>query len=134
MSQSVHTILEAIAPVVATSASVDTFIHLALSGVNPSHFGEQYTYAVALRTAHIGSLALRSSIGDAGAVSSKKEGDLSISFNTNSGGDAYWSQTSYGLGYLDLVKSTNVALGATGGLDSGCGGYIPPIIGCSGGW
>lgn len=133
MSQSVQTILEAIAPAVAASAGVDVYISLATSRTSTCYYGEQTNYAIALRSAHIGSLALRGGgSGDAGSIASKKEGDLAISYSSTSKGldsDSDLAQTSYGLQLIDLRDSLNASIGVTGGHDTGCDALFPPIIG-----
>lgn len=133
MSQSVQTILEAIAPAVAASPGVAVYIELATGRTSTCYYGEQANYAIALRAAHIGSLALRGGgAGDAGSIASKKEGDLAVSYSSTMKGvnsEADLSQTSYGLQLIDLRDSLNAPIGVTGGNDTGCDAIFPPIIG-----
>jgi len=74
-------ILDAIAPELSSAANKQTHLDLADSQTG-SVFGEQYEYAVALLAAHTLTLAQRGDSvgGSAGAVSSQKEGQLSVSF------------------------------------------------------
>jgi len=102
--ESIEVILDAIAPEFVLNVNKSTFINLAKCQTSTTFFGECYNLAVALRTAHMLSLSLRSGAG--GQVTNKSEGDLSIGFSSYGGskGKGYLDQTSYGLQLLDLLN------------------------------
>lgn len=121
---SVSNILSVIAPQYNSTAGRDTFIQMAENLTNRCWYGVNADLAVALRSAHMMALntaSLRLN-GEAGAISSKKEGDLSIAFQNVSSGfnDSDLSQTHYGRQLIGLVKTGGMFLGVTGGNDCGC--------------
>lgn len=74
--------------------------------------GKKYDIAVKLLAAH--SLFLRmdgNSLGQGGIVTSDKVGDLQQNYATLTpkDGDAYWSQSQYGLKYLQLRGTISTA-------------------------
>lgn len=83
-------ILPAIAPELA-DADTETHIELA-EGQTGDVYGDQRPYAVALLAAHMLTLANRE--GASGALESRKEGGLSVSFGAGSG--TALGSTSYG--------------------------------------
>lgn len=116
---SVLSILQTIAPDLASDPNVQDNIALAELQTNRCWYGAKADYAVALRTAHNMSLntsPLRSN-GEAGAVTTKKEGDLSISFGKtgNSKSNDPLDQTHYGIQLKKLRMSSGPFLGVTGG-------------------
>lgn len=117
-------ILSTIAPQYDTVVNRDEFITLATMQVNTCWFDVKSDYAIALMTAHLISIftiAFRKD-GTGGAITSKREGDLAISFSTGKGNDDDLDQTTYGKQFQRLMKGGNVFLGVTGGNDNGCGG------------
>ena len=112
-------ILSAIAPQFDDASGRQTFLDLSESRTSSTFFGANRPEAVAYRAAHMADLAASAAVssGASGPISSKKEGDLAVSFGTSSGskGDsAYLSQTSYGRMLLDLMRSSGAATGVTG--------------------
>jgi len=112
-------ILSAIAPQFDDASGRQTFLDLSESRTSSTFFGANRPEAVADRAAHMADLAASAAVssGASGPISSKKEGDLAVSFGTSSGskGDsAYLSQTSYGRMLLDLMRSSGPATGITG--------------------
>jgi hypothetical protein len=69
----------------------------------------QTNYAIALVMMHWLTLQSQSGTGNAqsGVITSKREGDLAISYahNTSNNSNGYWGQTSYGQEYLQLKRS-----------------------------
>lgn len=102
-------ILSIIAPQFDSEATRQGHIDLAEASTNSTYFGAQRSRAVALRAAH--SLKIATDIasnGDAGSISSKREGDLSISFQTPSKsatGSGYLQLTAYGQELAALIAS-----------------------------
>lgn len=113
-------ILGTIAPQFDDATGRQAILAMSESHTSETRFGVQRPEAVAYRAAHI--LALSSQTGawaggGTGAIASKKEGDLAVSFQAPSGTraeDAYLSQTSYGLMLLDLIRSRGPAMQVTG--------------------
>ena len=115
---SVLTVLETIAETYSVNPKVNNFIALAELQTNRCWFGTKADYAVALRTAHMMSMTTSSlrNNGEAGAVSSKKEGDLSITFNTGTD-TSDLSQSHFGKTLMELQKQGGAFTGVTGGND-----------------
>lgn len=112
-------ILSAIAPQFDDASGRQTFLDLSESRTSSTFFGANRPEAVAYRAAHMADLAASAAVssGASGPITSKKEGDLAVSFGMSSGskGDsAYLSQTSYGRMLLDLMRSSGPAAGVTG--------------------
>lgn len=86
-------------------------------------YGANADRAVALRAAHMLSLdksVLRTN-GETGAISSKKEGDLSIGFVAGAGqGINDLDQTHYGKQLKGLRKGSGSFIGVSGGNIRGC--------------
>jgi hypothetical protein len=88
-----------------SEASKDIALSIANGRLSQTVFGAKYNNAVALLAAHI--LSMNSGIrsgGTGGAISTKKEGDLSISFGSNAAFDSRLDSTSYGQQLEQLKK------------------------------
>lgn len=135
---SVTEYLQAVAPTVAEDQSVNVYIQMAEERTNRAFYGPKANQAVALLTAHLaflftatpnshgaGSGSLEG--GSTGAITSKREGDLSVSYGSGvvssaaaSVSDAELAQTRFGLMLLALRKGCKPFMGVvTGG--TGCG-------------
>lgn len=95
-------IIDAIAPELAANASKQTHIDLAEASTSLTAYKNQRDYAVALLAAHTMTLTTRG--GASGAVTSLKEGQLSVGFAANTSGRAL-QDTSYGSELLRLRRS-----------------------------
>lgn len=62
-------------------------------------------------SAHMGALTLRGSTGGVGSVTSKSEGDLSISYGSASGSTSIYGSTVPGQMYLELVRTSPARAG-----------------------
>ena len=126
MALTASQIFDAIAPDYASDPRKTTFLTLARTRTNTCIFGDNTEEAVALRAAHMITLASRGSGGEAGSVSSKREGDLAISYGRNGSTNAVddLHQTNYGVQLKNLIKGSGGYYGVTGGLDNGCIGLI----------
>lgn len=99
---------------VYTDAMVEQYLTMAKSFVNACTFGELYTRALFLVTAHYLAMASANRADADGTVSgdggqlgtSKTVGPVSISYSTPAGFDSTdaFSATSYGRDYLSLVR------------------------------
>ena len=107
--------LAAICPQLAADANLSVYLEMATNQVSGCFFGTNYNMAVALRAAHIYTLAQRP-LGDSGQISSKREGDLSVSYSTTSGesGGDDLNQTHYGKQYMQLAKQSGAAMSVLG--------------------
>lgn len=128
MSYSVLQIIQVRCPGLYADPSRDIYIDLANSRISSCYFGKNRNLAIALQACHDYTMDQRG--GDAGTLSSKKEGDLSISYSVSgsTGGDDL-SQTSFGMALKRLTKQSNGgAISVTGALDKTC--LNPGIIPC----
>lgn len=112
-------LLSAIAPQFDDATGRQTILDLSESRTSATRFGDRRPEAVAYRAAHV--LALTSQTGTwanggTGAITSKTEGSLSVSFGSvaSKADRIYLSQTGYGLMLLDLIDSCGPAMGVTG--------------------
>lgn len=121
---SASTVLSVIAPQYNDVDNRAEFLILAENQTSPCWYGKNTDQAVALLAAHM--IALNSSSlrqnGETGAISSKKEGDLSIGFAAGAGqGINDLDQTHYGKQLKRLRAGGNFFVGVTGGCDTyGC--------------
>lgn len=108
------------APSLATNANVELYIAAAREDLNPCYFGASIEKAVALLAAHTMTLSLdpMRAGGAGGAVTSKSEGQLSISFGAGSAGGSDWGQTSYGMELTRLMSMGGPAMFVTGSSDA----------------
>ncbi len=106
-------VLDAIAPQFASDPQTSDFIALAELRTSQEKFGDKYNLAVALRAAHMMTLRDRKT-GEGGSISSKKEGDLGISYATGNGESEDLAQTHYGRQLQRLMKGTITSAGLIG--------------------
>jgi hypothetical protein len=85
-----------------TDEVADFWLDMAGAYVSASAFGAMYTKALALRAAHMYTIASRSDTGD--MVTSKSEGSLSLSFASGGAGSSL-EGTVYGDMYRDMVNA-----------------------------
>lgn len=125
--------IAAIAPALSSDPGLPVFLEMARERTSIKFYGPKYEQAVALLAAHTWFLVGSSSpsggaaeAGSTGAVSSKREGDLQVSYTTpaatlamKGGVDAELSQTRYGLQLLALRKGCGPFIGVAG--EPGCG-------------
>ena len=135
---SIDQYLSAVAPALATDENRAVYIEMATERTNKCFYGEKYNQAVALLAAHIsflltaanGSMGAGSGSGEAGStgtITSKREGDLSVTYGAGAVSasaadvtDAELSQTRYGLMLLALRKGCKPFMGVLNG-GRGCG-------------
>lgn len=114
-----NTAFNVVCPAYAADPAKATFIELAAARTSLNYFGVNYGLAVALRAAHMITLAKTRISGDGGQVTSRSEGDLSISYSQGAGNLGELSLTHYGQQLHQLIKEGNAVLGVTGGNDVG---------------
>lgn len=85
---------------------IGLYIDLAKDNVAESVWQEKYDRAVAMLTCHYLTMRGRAASGGAGPVTSKKVGDLQISYGQVQGymSDATLSSTEYGMIYLHMRR------------------------------
>lgn len=99
-------------------ARIDRFIEYAKLQVSATVFGDRYDLAVAYLAAHMLALANRNddegTNGNAGIITQRKEGDLSLSFalpNALNNIDGTLQLTSYGIEYERIRSMCVVSVG-----------------------
>ena len=127
MANSATSIFDIIASQFADNANKASYIAWSRAQTSKETYGVAYERAIALRAAHMMTLdndLARVAGGSGGNISSKKEGDLSISFDGSvTAGDrnADLKQTHYGVQLLGLRRGAVTAIAATGGIDNPAG-------------
>lgn len=99
---------------VKESEDLDSLIAAAEMRVSRSFFGKGYIYALSLATAHRHALLAISASGASGAVTSVREGDVSINYgsaNSSSGDDLEMSV--YGRELITLTKQYAAPFGTS---------------------
>ena len=135
---SIDQYLSAVAPAFAMDENKSVYIEMATERTNKGFYGEKYNQAVALLAAHIAFLLTAASgsmgagsgnweAGSTGTITSKREGDLSVTYGAGAVSasaadvtDAELSQTRYGLMLLALRKGCKPFMGVLNG-GKGCG-------------
>lgn len=114
--------LQLICPALYSDSSRSQWIAMAGEELSSCFFGSSYQKAIALYAAHQFTLAHRPS-GDAGVITSKKEGGLSVSYDVPDmeGGQAL-ELTHYGLQLRQLRKSRHAGVSVIGSGLTICGG------------
>lgn len=88
--------------------------------VGRHYFGKAYVYALSLMVMHKAAMADIAESGASGPVTSKREGDLSVSFGTAQSSDGSdLSASVFGREYLSLLEQYSPRPGVTGGLRFG---------------
>lgn len=99
---------------VKESDDFDSLIAAAEMRVSRSFFGERYIYALSLATAHRHALISISSSGASGAVTSIREGDVSVNYGSaNSSNDDDLEMSVYGRELITLTKQYATPLGTS---------------------
>lgn len=117
MALSIVQIIDARAPQYSTFSRKSEYIDLSKLMTSTTAFGNRYEYAVALRVLHMialenqrgGSDPDSSGTGQAGAINSESEGQLSRGFSVSGSLQSQFgdlSQTSYGLELIDIIRSS----------------------------
>jgi hypothetical protein len=115
---SVSELVSALAPAYAADSRVSLFTTVATNQTSRQHFGDNFEYAVALRVCHMIARNPVLEPGGSGAVTSKSEGEISISFEpprdlVKKYGDL--CSTPYGAQLASLIDGNVVGHVAVGG-------------------
>lgn len=134
---SIESYIGALAPKLTISPSKEVYIDMAEQATNPGFWGVKYNQAVALLAAHIWYLSCPedeassegsggANIGVTGSITSKREGDLAVSYGgvsasaDTSAADSDLMQSRYGVMLIRLRKGCRPFIGiAPGGLHCG---------------
>lgn len=133
---SVEQYIQAVAPALMQDPSLNVFIEMAKERTDREFYGVKYNHAVALMAAHIAFLTGSGNMGagsgsseggSTGSITSKREGDLSVSYGSGAVsasagniGDAELSQTRWGLMLISMRKGCKPFFGVCG--SRGCNG------------
>ena len=104
---SVSTLIAALAPAYASDTRIGTFTTVATQLTSRDYFGVNYELAIALRVCHMIARNPSTAPGDAGAVTGKREGEMSITYQVSREtqkrhGDL--CSTPYGAQLADLIE------------------------------
>lgn len=113
----VKDIMTALAPQFPDNALRDVCIELATERTSTTAYGTKRNQAIALLASHIIDLTSPTGIyagGGAGAIASKREGDLAVAFDTSANSNEDLSQTKYGKLLLGLRKGCISPMFVTG--------------------
>lgn len=100
---------------VAENPRFDAWIAGAEFRVSRCYFGKAYIYALSLMVSHRAALADLAAQGASGPVTSRREGDLSVSFGTSGSGTGDLQLTAFGQEYASLLEQYSPRPGVTGG-------------------
>ena len=103
----------------AASPRLGAWVKAAMFRVGRCYFGKAYVYALSLVVSHKAAMEARGSDGQAGQVTSKREGDLSVSYGNAGNGGGDLAATSYGQAFLSLLEQYSRRPGITGGVGFG---------------
>ena len=120
-------IIEVKCPGLYADAGRDIYIETAEGRISRCYYRENYNFAVALQACHDYTMDQRG--GDSGTVSSKKEGDLSVSYSSISTDGSDLDQTSFGIALKRLQRQMGSgAISVVGAQNKPC--LNPGIIPC----
>lgn len=105
-------LFDLLAPELASSANKSKYLELGTLQTSSCYFGTDYDMAVALRAAHIGTLANRYS-GDGGEITSKREGDLAVTYSAT-GNSSGLNGTKYGQQLQELINNKGGGISVAG--------------------
>ncbi len=113
MAKSSENIIELICPTLFNDSNLSDWLAYAQECVDRCFFGGDYNKAVAYMACHMFSLAGSRPSGESGVITSKKEGDLAISFGGIPGDDEL-DLTYFGQQYKRLRKGTRAGITVLG--------------------
>lgn len=108
----IEDIIKLKAPGLYGDVNLSAWITLSKTKIDSCYYGKLYNEAVALQAAHDYTLSNRM-LGASGAISSIREGDLSVSYGTG-GSNGDLSSTHYGMQLKNLTDKSNMAIDIIG--------------------
>lgn len=120
---SVEAYLEALCPLLYASPLRPIYVDIATDATDASYFGNQYFYAIALGAAHYFTIDSNRPDGEAGLVTSKTEGRVSIHYwnEIPEGSASSLHMTTYGKRLLELMRRMRPAVSVCGATLPGAG-------------
>ena len=103
-SERIKVYFDAVAPAFASDPRYPVFLEIAEDLVDRDFFGDTWPNAMAYRTAHIMEMSNRSG-ADAAPATSRREGDIQVSYAASQQNDSDLYMTSYGKMFLSLVNA-----------------------------
>jgi hypothetical protein len=100
--------LAVVCPSMMTVSGYENYITLAETLTSSGFFGTNYGFAVALRAAHLYTLAAKRR-GEGGMITQKTEGRLSVTYGGIGNITSELMMTSYGMQLQGLIQSNTVA-------------------------
>lgn len=127
MALTAEQIFNAIAPQFVSDPNKSTHLEIATLRTSQNCFGDKYNLAIALRAAHTLTLTDTANNlgGSSGGVTSKREGDLALSFGgqSSTGIKGDLGQSTYGVQLQNLIDGNILAINLTG-LNIDCQGNL----------
>ena len=117
MASSISDLFDCLAPELADSTSKNCWIEIATGLTSSSYFDDQYNLAIALRSAHIGTIS-SSTTSAGGPISSMREGDLAISYAVGKVSSSGLGSTKYGIMLDNLIKSCGAGISVSANCSS----------------
>lgn len=109
---------DAVAPAFANDARYQVFIEIAEDRCDRGYFGASWTKAMAYLTAHLMEMSSRNG-SESGTVTSRREGDISVTFAAGEQNDSDLYMTTFGKMYLALLNGRSPGVVLSGGCHSG---------------
>lgn len=104
---------DAVAPAMASDTRYTVFLDLASDRVDRGYFGASWTKAMAYMTAHLMEMSNRNG-SESGTVTSRREGDISVSYAASQQNDGDLYLTTYGKLFLALLNSLSAGAEISG--------------------
>ena len=113
-AESVRVYFDAVAPSFSGDARYPVFLEIAEDRVDRTYFGSSWTKAMAYMTAHLMEMSNRSG-ADAAPATSRREGDIQVSYAASQQNDSDLYMTSYGKMFLALLNQKSPGFVLSGG-------------------
>ena len=117
-SERIKVYFDAVAPAFANDARYPVFLEIAEDRCDRTYFGESWTKAMAYLTAHLMEMSSRNG-SESGPVTSRREGDISVTFAAGEQNDSDLYMTTFGKMYLALLNGRSPGVVLSGGCNSG---------------
>lgn len=117
-SERIKVYFDAVAPAFASDARYPVFLEIAEDRCDRGYFGESWTKAMAYLTAHLMEMSSRNG-SESGPVTSRREGDISVTFAAAEQNDSDLYMTTFGKMYLALLNGRSPGVVLSGGCHSG---------------
>lgn len=109
---------DAVAPAFANDARYQVFLEIAEDRCDRGYFGDSWTKAMAYLTAHLMEMSSRNG-SESGPVTSRREGDISVTFAAGEQNDSDLYMTTFGKMYIALLNGRSQGVILSGGCHYG---------------